>query len=202
MNIRFDKLISEYEQGYKDKNNSVMYYCETTEYEDSSPRFETVSSVLSSRGYIQIQELLEISRWKAESRRNDHYINENDPDDIEQYSREALAASTAKEAIDSLMKIRGVGVPVASSVLTIVYPSEYAIIDYRALRALGIAQPNLTNPENYSTYSTFLEHIQDYGQNKESYEFYMTHIREIASNHNLTPREVDMALWTYDKRTA
>lgn len=202
MSIPFDELISEYEQGYKDEENSLMYYQDGNKREDESPQFQTASSVLRSRGYIRFEELLEISRWKVESKRNDHRIRENSPEDIEKKSEDALSTSDAEEAVEYLTELNGVGVPVASSILTIAKPSEYAVIDYRALRALGVARPQLTDPENYSIYSTFLSHVQDYNQDERSYSFYMEHVREIADNQGLTPREVDMALWTYDKQTA
>lgn len=200
MTIPFDELITEYEQRYED--SSVVYYDDGAERKDETPRFQTVSSVLSSRGYIRFDELLEISRWKVESKRNDHNIEKNDSEEVRSKSRKALDASDAKEAAGYLTELEGVGVPVASSILTIAKPSEYAVIDYRALRALGVVRPQLTAPQKYSVYATFLGHLKDYNQDEQSYGFYTEHVREIADNQVLSPREVDMALWTHDKKKA
>lgn len=54
----------------------------------------------------------------------------------------------------------------------------------------------------YANYAEFLEHFRTYLKNSESYEFYMNHVREIADTENLSARQVDMALWAFDKEMA
>lgn len=86
--------------------------------------------------------------------------------------------------------------------LTVAKPTEYAIIDYRAFRGLAAVKPELVTPAEYTTYAEFLEHFRTYLTKAEAYEYYMTHVREIAEEREFSPREIDMALWAYDKAMA
>jgi hypothetical protein len=113
-----------------------------------------------------------------------------------------MTASTDREAIDALTELSGVGVPMASTMLTVAKPSHYAIIDYRAFRGLAGAKPELVDSQQYADYAEFLEHFRTYLKNPEAYEFYMNHVREIADTENLSARHVDMALWAFDKEMA
>ena len=110
----------------------------------------------------------------------------------------AIEAADDIEAIESLTRLSGVGVPLASTVLTVSKPAEYAIIDYRAFRGLAAAKPEIATPEEYTIYAEYLEHFRTYLTKAEAYEYYMNHIREIADKSALSAREIDMALWAFD----
>lgn len=69
-------------------------------------------------------------------------------------------------------------VPVASAVLTLVYPNKYAVIDFRNWR-------------------------QVFGQRKNgfsiiNYKQYMEKMRRLANELNWTVQEVDLAIQEYD----
>lgn len=168
--------------------------------EDDDPLFPKISAEFQSRGHIYRDELRKIARWKAQSRRLDRHIKDNSPHEVEHQSQLAFHASSPGEAADHLSELSGVGVPVASSVLSMAYPSSYAVIDFRALRALPITNPGLVDPQNYTEYADYMDHFRGYGTRPGTYDFYMDNIRNIASTENLTPREVEIALWTYDKK--
>jgi hypothetical protein len=76
-------------------------------------------------------------------------------------------------------------------------PTTFAVIDYRALRALGVVQPGLLDTQTYSDYADFMGYFRE--PDIEGYCFYMEIIRDIAQREGILPREVDMALWAYDK---
>ena len=78
-------------------------------------------------------------------------------------------------------------------------PANYAVVDYRAFRALGAAESRLLDHQNYQDYAKFMEHFQDYDSSPEAYSFYIDVVRDIAQREGILPREVDMALWAYDK---
>ena len=81
-----------------------------------------------------------------------------------------------------LCSLRGVGVPVASAVLALVFPEEYAVIDFRAWRQIfGEEQPTLFIPE---------------------YKKYMREIRRLADELGWPMQEVDHAIWEYDRRNS
>ncbi|ANW09678.1 hypothetical protein [Haloarcula hispanica pleomorphic virus 4] len=102
------------------------------------------------------------------------------------------------EKISKLTEIKGVRVPMASSILTVYDPTSYAVIDYRVLRSLPKADPTLIDPNNYTKYAHWLLNYQN---DEQIYEEYLNTVRNIATNQGITPREVDMGLWKYDKET-
>lgn len=170
---------------------------------DADPLFGSISEAIQSRDYaLTVGELRRISTWKLQSGRNDSNVEENTDEQISRRVRAAIDASSDKKAVDELLELSGVGVPMASTVLTMARPSEFAIIDYRAFRALAAAKSNLFELALYPVSAEFLEHFRTYLSKPDSYVFYMRHIRELADAEGLSPREVDIALWALDKQKA
>jgi len=176
---------------YKDDSGA---WCEETDY-----RLGSISSEFQRRGYISREELRKIGAWKAGGR-IDHHIRKNSVSSVKDQSELALQSSGDVEAVEELTKLTGVRVPMASTILTMAKPTEFAIIDYRALRALGAVKPELLDAQSYTDYSTFMECFRN--PTSEGYIFYMDIVREIAQQEGLSTREVDMALWAYDKSMA
>ena len=201
MAIDFPKWVNEFEERWKDK--PIEYLDESGRWgKDADPLFGSISAAIQSREEISVSELQKISQWKLQGKRNAANISKNEPSEVERQSRVALKASDDVEAIEKLTRLSGVGVPLASTVLTVGRPTEYAIIDYRAFRGLAAAKPEIATPEEYTTYAEFLEYFRTYLTKAESYEYYMGHVRELAVKKGLSPREIDMALWAFDKAKA
>lgn len=79
-----------------------------------------------------------------------------------------------------LCTLRGVAVPVASAILTLVFPETYGVIDFRAWRQVfGKERSGFT--------------ISDYKR-------YLNAIRPLARELGYTVQEVDLAVWQYDWR--
>jgi hypothetical protein len=75
--------------------------------------------------------------------------------------------------------LRGVGVPVASAILALVFPERYAVIDFRGWR-------------------------QVFGEDKEQfsvsdYKRYLPKIQNLAQELGWPVQEVDLAIWEYDR---
>lgn len=199
MNGDIQQWVMKFREEWEDE--PIEYLDESGEWQqDSDPLFGSISTAIQSREYqLTVEELLSISQWKLQSGRNDSNIKENSSETVTQQTQTALEASTNTEAIEALTELSGVGVPVASTILTVAKPSQYAIIDYRAFRGLVGAKPDIIDPTEYSEYAEFLEHFRRYQKSPKSYEYYMNHVREIADTAGLSARQVDMALWAYDK---
>lgn len=197
MSFDFSKWISKYDAVAPD---------EKIEYRDSSgnlkeekdPKLGSISQALQQRGYILREELRQIGRWKAGGR-IDHHLKNNNQTFVERRSKVAFQTSADEDKVNALTELKGVRVPVASTILTMADPTQYAVLDYRAFRALGVALPQLLNPQNYHQYIEFMDSFQDYGTDPSAYSFYMNQVRNIAQQEGITPREVDMALWAFDK---
>ena len=93
--------------------------------------------------------------------------------------------------------------PVASAILTATYPKEYCIIDYRAWRALLWLQKNTAENvfkfDSYSDYANFLDKCKTYNRKKTYFSFRDT-LETIGNKRNMTPRQVEMALWKFDQQ--
>ena len=201
MEINFQRLIGEFEKQWVDK--PIEYKDKSGEWKkENDLLFGSISAAIQLRGQISVDELQRISQWKVQGKRNDANVKKNSEHEVERRSRAALEASDDVEAIEELIELSGVGVPMASTVLTVADPSHYAIIDYRALRGLAAAKPHLIEPDEYATLAEFLGHFRTYLDNPDTYAFYMQHVRELADDEGLTPREIDMALWAFDKAEA
>lgn len=202
MDTNIQKWVKQFQVDWEDK--PIEYLDETENWKrDSDPLFGSISNAIQSREYeLSVEELLRISQWKLQSGRNDSNIKKNSSKEVRQQLQIAQEASTDTGAIDALTELSGVGVPMASTVLTVTKPSEYAIIDYRAFRGLAGLKPDIVELQKYAEYAEFLEHFRTYLKSSESYEYYMNHVREIANAEGMSARQVDMALWAFDKEMA
>jgi len=197
MSLDFPKWIDRYEQANPDE--SIEYRDNSGSWkEDKDYRFGSISSELQSRSYLHRDELRKIGKWKTGGR-IDHHLKDIDPNRIMGKSKRAFQANNDVDKIEALMELKGIRVPVASAILTMHDPANYAVVDYRAFRALGAAEPNLLDPQNYPDYAEFMGSFQDYNSDPEAYSFYMEIVRDIAQREGILPREVDMALWAFDE---
>ena len=179
---------------------------ETIEYKDGSGawkeekdyRLSSISSQFQQRGYIFRDELRKIGKWKAGGR-VDHHLKQNNATSVERQSKLAFQASGDEDSVEALTELQGVSVPVASTILTMFQPDNFAVVDFRAFRALGAANPQLLDSQHYPHYVEFMNHFLNYNTNPSAYSFYLSEVRQLAQREGILPREVDMALWTFDK---
>ena len=127
-------------------------------------------------GQGTLEDLEVIVRWK--SPRRIALLGENEAADIAEACLIASKTSSDRCAMAVLHGLRGVGVPMASAILTVMNPHRFTVIDFRALEALG--QQNEAPTIQY-------------------YVRYLAACRDLASTHNVTLRELDQALWAWSK---
>lgn len=121
-----------------------------------------------------------IVRWKMEGvhlTRVMSYVDQNTDAEITRALSSALRAPTEAEAIEILDKLHGVGVPVASAIMTTINPEKYTIIDIYALRSLGVADAPTDRVDYYLAY--------------------LQKCRELAHQFNVSLRTLDHALWQW-----
>jgi hypothetical protein len=116
-----------------------------------------------------------IYRWK--SPRAIRRFRDNTDGEIRQALKKALGASDVEKATCALTSLKGVGVKMASAILTAIDPERYTVLDFRALEALGVK-----NSENLNLY------IQ-----------YVKACRSLAEKYGVTLRNFDRANWQWSK---
>jgi hypothetical protein len=138
--------------------------------------------------YLNVEEFEEILQWKLGQQigRQRDRRSANTEETIKAVTGLALTITHADKEyqlelrVNILCALRGVGVPVASAVLALVFPEEYAVIDFRVWRQIF--------GEDQKTFF-----IQDYKR-------YMCKIHRLANELGWPVQEVDHAIWEYDRR--
>ena len=82
------------------------------------------------RGYFTKDEFMKMGMWKS-PRPKQQYLK-NSEERIIETSKEVLSTDFEKRKIDLLTRrLRGVSIPVASAILTLIDPQNYGVIDIR-----------------------------------------------------------------------
>jgi hypothetical protein len=119
-----------------------------------------------------------IVRWKSVRRAG--LIDENSEGEIAKALRFATDVRTSeRSAVATLDRLHGVGIPMASAILTTIAPERYTVIDFRALESLGVREwPN------------------------DSVDYYLEYLaacRDLARRCDKPLRTIDRALWQWSK---
>ncbi|MCJ7777147.1 MAG: hypothetical protein MUP16_02385 [Sedimentisphaerales bacterium] len=143
---------------------------------------ERIKNLLIGQRYITQKNLWDIMNWKAARIRN--YANENAPSMIRRITRFSFETEDERRRIESLLGqkggLRGVGYPVASTILHFAFPDKYPIMDFRVIRSLLGIEPPLA-------------------YKFELWESYCERIRHITKKLGISIRTVEKALWKFDK---
>jgi len=138
--------------------------------------------------YLSLEELEEILKWKLRLQygRQSKYRELNTEDNVIKVTRTAFSISHPNEEYETKLKLRiltslsGVEIPVASAILTLCFPEKYSVIDFRNWNQVYKSKKGKTN----YTINQYVE--------------YLNFIRKIAKQYNLTPQEIDLAIWQKD----
>ena len=129
-------------------------------------------------GPFSLADVKEIVKWKS-SRRMDRFIL-NDDDEVEAAIRQAMEATGAgdvRRAVKALTKLKGVGVKMASAILTAMFPMLYTVCDFRASEALG--------QDDHSSLRYYVE--------------YLAACRSMALRYGVSLRDFDRSNWQWSK---
>ncbi|MBK6315841.1 MAG: hypothetical protein IPF53_16500 [Blastocatellia bacterium] len=159
---------------------------EDTSTRELMARFETLRQ-RRRRFHLTLPELLEVAKWKLEGQygRAARHLERLTPPIVRTVTAAAFAIDGPDDDFETelraglLTTLPGVGLPIASAVLTLVEPDRYAVIDFRAWRAL-------------------------FGSDRASfgvadYRAFMSALRERSVRERTTPRDVELRLWHEDK---
>jgi len=141
------------------------------------PRRLALGAAARGRGFYTKEEFIAVCEWKTP--RSRPKVAANTEAAVVQATRRALTADDERTRVEALLKLGGVGIPTASTLLYFAYPSDYPILDFRALESLGV--------KSRSTYpvSFWLQYLEA--------------CRELARQNGVSLRTLDLALWQHSK---
>jgi hypothetical protein len=118
-----------------------------------------------------------IVRWK--SARKIAFIDDNSDEEITRSLQFASNPRTsARSAVEVLDALHGIGLPMASAILTTIYPDKYTVIDFRALESLGVTK---------------------WPETVDYYLYYLEKCNELSRQYNINLRTLDRALRQWSK---
>ncbi len=140
--------------------------------------------------YLTAAEFEDILEWKLAQQigRQRHLRAGNTDELMRDVTALALSVTHADKEyelelrVNTLCVLRGVSVPVASAVLALMFPNEYAVIDFRVWR-------QLFGEEKSAFYTT-------------DYKKYMDKIHQLADELDWPVQVVDHVIWLYDKQNS
>ena len=114
-----------------------------------------------------------IVRWKSE--RAVHYLIGNSSASIRRALEVAAAPeASTREAVSALLALHGVDLPVASAILTAIFPERYTVMDCHVLEALGYPRQDV---HFYEDFLSFCNHVVAAGAMPEQGDLVGTPLR-------------------------
>jgi hypothetical protein len=162
----------------------VKKYLSTEEWEGTVILMKEFRSV-KKNGFLTKEELIKVCYWK--SPRAIKYIKSNRADAIKKITGIALGSRNEHEKIAELVKLKGVSIPMASSILTLVNPKQYGVMDIRVWQLLyqtGIATTN----QKGTAFKI------------EEWLLFLNTLRHFAGMMNVTVRDVERTLFLIHKK--
>lgn len=130
-------------------------------------------------------ELIAICRWK--SPRAIRHIKSNDAATIRSLTQKALSTRSEQKRIECLTALRGVSLPMASAILTLIDPKRYGVIDIRVWQLLFAIKSVRKNPRGV-------------GFNFKNWYHYLRKLRYHANELGVSARAVERTLFYYHRQ--
>ena len=150
--------------------------------EEDEPTADLIKKLrpAKKRGWLTKDEMIAICRWK--SPRAIRHIESNSEKLIKKQTGLAFSTRSEELKITELIGMKGVSIPMASSILMLTNPKRYGVIDIRVWEVmLEIGTVN-TNPKGVNF------------NFKEWYRYLMI-IRYFADKFNVTARDIERTLF-------
>lgn len=146
--------------------------------------FNEVGKIFQKRGYLTPEEFFAIVIWKSNrAKTNVRRGIEKSKKNIRTITSEVFRAKTPEQKLEVLTLIPGIGIPMASAILTVCYPDNFTVADYRACTALkDFGEEIVGNPTTRT--SVYFEYLEK--------------CKKLARKYNLSLRNFDRILWAKD----
>ena len=139
---------------------------------------------VKEKGFFSKEQFYDVVMWKT-PRPKKHYLSNSEKTLIET-SKKVLLSDSEDEKVNLLLNLKGVSIAVASSLLTIINPKDYGIIDIRVWQLFHLYDEVKTKPKGQ-------------GFNIEDYKTYLSILRKYAKQFNLNVRDVERIFFSHHK---
>jgi hypothetical protein len=138
-----------------------------------------------TRGCFSRVEFVRMCRWK--SPRAQHLWRRNSAGRVRAVSRAMLATRSERRRMELLTSLRGVGIPIASAILTLLDPRRYGVLDIRAWQLLFAVRSVDANRRGQ-------------GFTIAQWEAYMSALRHHARRLGVSARAIEYTLFEAHRR--
>ncbi|MBU1129049.1 MAG: hypothetical protein KJ949_00255 [Nanoarchaeota archaeon] len=137
--------------------------------------FDKISKGISNKKNLSYFDFLRIRNFKLQNSSRD---NKENVKEITKKAFNLAKKDEIEEAISKLLKLHGVAIPIASTILAMKYPDKYCIIDRIVLKNIGKE-----------------EWLKQYLSNPKIYKEYLLLMRKLAKNKNMDLRNFERNLF-------
>jgi len=169
---------------YKNLSELIKNNLSTSETEEAIQLITKLSDVKRKK-FLTKDQFYIVAMWKTPRPKN-HYLN-NSEEIIKKVSQKVITAKSEEEKMQYLTSLKGVSIAVASSLLTIMNPKDYGIIDIRVWQLLYKYGEVKTKPGGQ-------------GFNIKDWLIYLKILRKYATQFNTNVRDIERTLFFYHKK--
>lgn len=160
--------------------DKIKYYSARYSYPDNGIPIEKIQSDVEKFG-MSYKSAANVISWKTRGRSSHHFLK-NSEERFKIIIGRVSHHESAESNISNLKCLHGVGAPVASTILSVMFPQEYTILDFRALHALGIPKKLYYSNSFFPEYNAFC--------------------LQLAKKNGVDLRTLDKALWQWSKENS
>ena len=175
----------------KDLKTYLKYYWLENEYLEKE-----VKNFFDEHGYLTPEHLFSIIIWKSprtKTKIKEYLLRDGSSlvETVHDLTNKIHKAESDQGKLEIILNQEGFGIAMASAVLTILYPNNFTVYDYRMSRQL-----NLNDFKKYRKNGERFEKISGKGEKDIlRYLEFVEIVKTIACDHQLSLRDCDRVLW-------
>ncbi len=132
--------------------------------------FEKINKTIQNKNELFYPDFLRIRNFKLQ---NSTIEDEKNIKKITYKAFKLAEKDKIQEAVKELLKLNGVAIPIASTILAMKFPEKYAIIDKRVIKQLKKDEwmkDYLKNPKTYEEYILLMRKTKPFNLSLRDYE--------------------------------
>jgi hypothetical protein len=165
-------------------------------YDPESRVFPRIAQEICAGRELDKREVLLILKWKLGRLKdsNDRTVTDTNLAKINQAVKDMRKSELRISALETLQNIPGIGLATATVIVTICYPDDFTIIDWRVLQELDLFPSHLPVQNQIVKRERADYNTGDWSAANYLME-YLPKVRALAESWNCSLRDADRALW-------